>query len=74
METSETSKNTDVSPEILKAFHLMWDTFPFAVLLLRKDRTILDCNQTAKDKGVRLGMKCYQLSGEKGIHKHCRGL
>ena len=65
--------NAAVDPDILKAFHAMWDIFPFPVLLLRKDRTILDCNQTAKDKGVRLSTKCFQLSGNADIHKHCLG-
>jgi hypothetical protein len=64
---------SEINPEILKAFHTMWDIFPFPVLLLRKDRTILDCNKAAKDKGVRLGGKCFQLSGEDDIHKHCLG-
>jgi len=70
---SQEPDNTEVSPEILKAFHLMWDMFPTIVLLLRKDRTILGCNQTASDRGVRLGTKCYQLSGDHCIHKQCLG-
>jgi hypothetical protein len=73
MEVSQESANTEVSPEIFKAFHLMWDMFPTPVFLLRKDRTIIDFNRTAKDRGVRLGMKCYQLSGDDCIHKQCLG-
>jgi hypothetical protein len=73
MEKNQEPNNTEVSPQILEAFHLMWDMFPTPVFLLRKDRTIVDFNQTAKDKGVRLGMKCYQLSGDDCIHKMCLG-
>jgi hypothetical protein len=73
MENSLEPENTGVSPEIIKAFHLMWDMFPTPVFLLKKDRTIVDFNQTAKDRGVRLGMKCYQLSGDDCIHKECLG-
>jgi hypothetical protein len=74
MEKSLESDNTVVSPDILKAFHLMWDMFPTPVFLLRKDRIIVDCNQTARDRGVRLGgTKCYQLSGDDCIHKQCLG-
>ncbi|MBI5583714.1 MAG: hypothetical protein HY892_07805 [Deltaproteobacteria bacterium] len=65
--------NSAIDPDILKAFHAMWDIFPSPVLLLRKDRTILDCNQTATALGVRPGMKCFQLSGDTGIHNLCLG-
>jgi hypothetical protein len=73
MEKSQEPANIEVSLEILKAFHLMWDMFPTPVFLLRKDRTIVDFNRTAKDRGVRLRMKCYQLSGDDCIHKQCLG-
>ena len=73
MEKSQEPDNIEVSLEILKAFHLMWDMFPTPVFLLRKDRTIVDFNQTARDRGVRLGPKCYQLSGDDCIHKQCLG-
>ena len=73
MGKGEEKINTGVDPDILKAFHAMWDIFPFPVLLLSKDRTILDRNRAAKDKGVRLGGKCFQLSGDDDIHKHCLG-
>jgi hypothetical protein len=73
MEKDQETEKTEVSPEILKAFHMMWDMFPTPVFLLRKDRTILDFNQTANDRGVPLGGKCYQLSGDDCIHKQCLG-
>jgi hypothetical protein len=73
MENGQVQIDFGVSPDTLKAFHAMWDTFPFPVLLLRKDRTILDCNKTAKDKGVRRGGKCFRLTGADGIHTHCLG-
>jgi len=73
MEKDQETEKTEVSPEILKAFHMMWDMFPTPVFLLRKDQTILDFNQTANDRGVPLGGKCYQLSGDDCIHKQCLG-
>jgi hypothetical protein len=73
MEKSQEPEVTEVNPEILKAFHLMWDMFPTPVLLLKKDRTIVDLNQTAQERGVRPGMKCYQLSGDNIIHNQCLG-
>jgi hypothetical protein len=73
MEKEQEQINSGVNPDILKSFHAMWDSFPFPVLLLRKDRTILDCNKSAQDKGVRSGGKCFKLSGADGIHTHCLG-
>ncbi len=73
MEKSQEPEVTEVNTEILKAFHLMWDMFPTPVFLLRKNRDIIDFNQTAKNRGVRPGGKCYQLSGDDCIHKQCLG-
>lgn len=63
----------EVDPEIIRAFDLMWHYFPSAVFLLQKDRTIVSMNQAAKELGVMSGMKCFQLSGETGIHAGCLG-
>jgi hypothetical protein len=61
----------EIKPEILNAFNMMWGNFPFLVVLLRKNRTILALNKKARELGVKEGMKCYQLSRGKGIHKEC---
>jgi hypothetical protein len=71
METNQERTDTAVKPEVLQAFHLMWDVFPSAALLVTRDRTVLACNQSANERGFRRGMKCFQLSSE-GIHKHCQ--
>ena len=61
-----------INEEILKAFHLMWDPFPHGVLLLKKNRTIVDANLKALERGVILGSKCYALTGKgTGIHPGC---
>jgi hypothetical protein len=61
-----------INEEILKAFHLMWDPFPHGVLLLKKNRTIVDANAKAMERVDILGKKCYALSGkETGIHTGC---
>ena len=70
MEANSEQLNSAVSPEVLKAFHLMWGVFPSSTLLLRRNRTILACNQAATDRGLKPGMKCFQLSSD-GVHKHC---
>lgn len=62
----------DVKTSTIEAFHQMWDFFPHLVLLLRKDRTIVDANRFALDLGVTPSTKCYQLSGGGEIHKVCR--
>jgi hypothetical protein len=62
-----------VNSEVIKAFDLMWYHFPAAVFLLQKNRTIVSMNKAAKDLGVITGMKCFQLSGETGIHEGCLG-
>jgi hypothetical protein len=60
-----------IDPDVLKAFHLMWDVFPASALLLTRNRTIQACNRAAIEKGLQVGMKCFQLAGD-GIHKHCK--
>lgn len=71
METNQEQINSAVKPDILKAFHLMWDPFPSTVLLVSRDRTVMASNQAALNRGFKLGMKCFQLTAE-GIHKHCK--
>ena len=60
-----------IDPDILKAFHLMWDAFPSSALLVRRNRSIVACNQAAINKGLAVGMKCYQLTSD-GVHSFCK--
>ena len=71
METNPEQINSAINPDILQAFRLMWSVFPSTVLLVTRDRTVVACNQSAIERGFRLGMKCFQLSAE-GIHNHCK--
>ncbi len=47
---------------ISEAFRMMWDSFPHPVLLLQKNRTIVDSNKLARDLGVPAGVKCREIS------------
>jgi hypothetical protein len=64
---TQTQGTTDIGP----AFHLMWDAFPTVVMLIRKDRTIVDVNRLGRDLGVTPGVKCFQLTGECKVHENC---
>ena len=47
---------------IVESFRLMWDGFPHPVLLLQKNRMIIDSNKLARDQGVPAGVKCRDIS------------
>ncbi len=71
MQDTSNQRNSDINPETLRAFHMMWDAFPFVVMLLKKNRTIVALNRLARDLGIQPGMKCYELTGVKEPHKEC---
>ncbi len=71
MESPQEQFDSGVNPEILKAFNMMWDHFPAVVMLLGKDRTIVALNKQGRDVGIQPGTKCYELTGETGIHDDC---
>ena len=71
MEPKQEQINSAINPDILKAFHLMWDAFPSPVLLVKRNRTVVDCNRAATEKGSVAGMKCFQRSSDR-IHDFCR--
>jgi hypothetical protein len=73
MSDGKAQPGQEVTPEIIAAFDRMWHHFPSPVFLLLKNRTIIGMNKAAKDLGVMTGMKCFQLSGETGIHASCLG-
>jgi len=63
--------NVEISEEIRRNFHLFWDNFPFLVMLVYKDRTILEANQAGQAIGCPVGTKCSDI-GEKKFHAGCK--
>ncbi|MBU5635471.1 hypothetical protein KOM00_01835 [Geomonas sp. Red69] len=61
----------EVSEEIRRNFHLFWDNYPEPVMLIYKDRTILEANKAAQTLGYPTGLRCVDL-GEKKHHAGCR--
>ncbi len=64
---TELFEKTHIGP----AFHLMWDSFPTVVMLIRKDRTIVDVNDIGKQLGVVPGTKRFALTGECQTQENC---
>ena len=60
-----------VSEELRSNFHLFWDNFPSPVMLVHKNRTIIDANKAGQKIGCPVGMRCVDL-GEKKHHAGCR--
>lgn len=56
--------------EILKAFHMMWDNFPEAVMITQKSREIIAVNKMAAEAGLSAGIKCSSI-GNPEQHKGC---
>ena len=73
MKTEQPAQTPGGHDAAIAAFHLMWDAFPFLVLLLQRDRTILAANRMAIRMGAIPGMKCYQWHKVEEIHEHCLG-
>ena len=63
---------SDVRNETIEAFHLMWDSFPYPVTLLRKCRDIIAINKQAQEMGRPTNGRCYQVSGGDEIHAGCK--
>lgn len=59
-----------ISDETRRNFHLFCDNFPFPVMLVHKDRTILAVNKTAEKEGFPTGIRCIEM-GKKEHHKGC---
>ena len=60
----------EISEELLRNFHLFWDNFPFPVMLVHKDRTIIDRNKAGEAAGYTAGSRCTDL-GNMEDHKGC---
>lgn len=60
-----------INEEIRRNFHLFWDNYPFPVMLVHKDRTIIDVNETGLEAGYPVGVRCIDL-GQKKDHAACK--
>lgn len=63
--------NMEISDEIRRNFHLFWDNFPFPVMLVHKDRTIIEANKAGEEMGCPVGDRCVNI-GEKSQHARCK--
>lgn len=62
---------TEVTEEIRRNFHLFWDNFPFPVMLVHKDRTIIDRNKLGETVGYTPGSRCVDI-GSSEDHRGCQ--
>lgn len=69
---TDTADTTAVGSEILAAFHMMWDSFPHPVMLLKKTRDVVATNKAATDRGMPTCSKCFQLGGRDEVHEGCK--
>ena len=60
-----------LSDEIRRNFHLFWDNYPAAVILIHKDRRIMEINKVAEERGYPVGVQCISM-GEKKHHASCK--
>ena len=63
-------KQVETTEELSHNFHLFWDNFPFPVMLIHKDRTIVDLNKAGKAMGCIPGTRCVDI-GKKEDHTGC---
>ena len=69
---ADVQEKSGVDSRTIEAFHMMWDSFPHVVLLLRKTREIVAANKRAEEKGFHRGAKCFQIAGQTEIHAGCK--
>ena len=69
---ADSIENAVVSSEIIEAFHMMWDKFPWVVLLNKKNREIVAANKAAEELGYQPGKKCFQVANDTEIHAGCK--
>lgn len=60
----------EVGEELIRNFHIFWDNYPFPVMLVYKDRTILDVNKAGEAAGCQTGTRCID-TGNKEDHAGC---
>lgn len=56
--------------DIIRAFHMMWDNFPEAVMITQKSREIVAVNKKAAEFGLKAGIKCSSI-GKPENHIGC---
>ncbi|MFO7569327.1 MAG: hypothetical protein R6W75_05975 [Smithellaceae bacterium] len=67
-----TQERQDHLFEIRKSFRLMWDGFPHPVLLVEQNRNIVDVNESARNLGAPVGVRCRDISPyPQKCKKHC---
>jgi len=59
-----------ISAEAARYFHLFWDCAPFPVMLIRRDRVIVDRNRAAEAAGCIPGTRCSER-GPREAHLGC---
>lgn len=62
MNKNNNEKQNGANEDICKSFRFMWDSFPHPVLLVQKNRTIIDANEKARRLGVIAGVRCRDIS------------
>ena len=60
----------EISEELIRNFHIFWDNFPSPVMLVYKDRTILDVNKAGEAAGCQPGTRCSD-TGKREDHAAC---
>lgn len=60
-----------ISNETRRNFHLFWDNHPAAVILIDKNRSIIEINKVAEERGYPVGVPCISM-GEKKHHASCK--
>jgi hypothetical protein len=60
----------ELSEELIRNFHIFWGNYPFPVVLVYKDRTILDINKAAAAVSCQTGTRCVD-TGKKEDHAGC---
>ena len=57
--------------ELVKAFHLTWDNYPWTARLIDNNSRVLAVNKTVKAQGGMPGQICAKM-GAPGVHKGCK--
>ncbi len=60
-----------VEPNVLEAFHMMWDKFPEPVLLINNHREIQALNERARKSGLAVGSKCSSIGAPELHTRQC---
>lgn len=60
----------ETAPDLVRAFHLMWDHFPGPCSLIHKSKKVIAVNPACKTIGREVGMFCVN-TGNPENHKGC---